>query len=148
MRHKLRNKSSFGSKRLHFCDNLSAVLCACKGRSSSYPMLAPLEDYVRCWLQLTANCSHVGFLQSGTLLIMVRVSGSQKGLLVGMNPKDTKKRSRNKLTSSATPIRKDFKNVEVPKLFPQSVHPRGWQASDTSWMARMRKTVPARDRSF
>ena len=79
---------------------------------------------------------------------MVRVSGSQKGLLVGMNPKDTKKRSRNKLTSSATPIRKDFKNVEVPKLFPQSVLPRGWQASDTSWMARMRKTVPARDRSF
>ena len=49
MRHKLRNKSSFGSKRLHFCDNLSAVLCACKGRSSSYPML-------RASRLVAANC--------------------------------------------------------------------------------------------
>ena len=54
LRHKLRNKSSFGSKRLHFCDNLSAVLCACKGRSSSYPMLRASRRL--CALLVAANC--------------------------------------------------------------------------------------------
>ena len=54
LRHKLRVKSSFGKKHLHFSDNLSAVLCAGKGRSSSFPMLR--DSRRLCALLIAANC--------------------------------------------------------------------------------------------
>ena len=54
LRHKLRVKSSFGKKHLHFSDNLSAVLCAGKGRSSSFPMLRASRRL--CALLIAANC--------------------------------------------------------------------------------------------
>ena len=54
LRHKLRLRASFGKKRLHFSDNLSAVLCAGKGRSSSFPMLGASRR-LRALL-IAANC--------------------------------------------------------------------------------------------
>ena len=54
LRHKLRVRTSFGKKHLHFSDNLSAVLCAGKGRSSSFPMLRASRRL--CALLVAANC--------------------------------------------------------------------------------------------
>ena len=54
LRHKLRLRASFGKKHLHFSDNLSAVLCAGKGRSSSFPTLGASRR-LRALL-IAANC--------------------------------------------------------------------------------------------
>lgn len=54
LRHKFRSRSSFGKKHLHFNDNLSAVLCAWKGRSSSYLMLRAARRL--CSLLIATNC--------------------------------------------------------------------------------------------
>ena len=48
-------------------------------------------DCVHCLWQPTANSWSAGFLQSGTLLIMVRVSGSIKGLLLSVKPEKARR---------------------------------------------------------